>query len=85
MTKKGSTQLGFMVMGVGLGILLNEMLSPRRTVIVRRRSDFPESEPLQSESHHDLAWKGTWDRPMKVDEQSLDRLTSARMTDHNSR
>lgn len=33
----------------------------------------------------DHAWKGTWNRPVKVDEESFDPLTVARMTDHNVR
>jgi hypothetical protein len=33
----------------------------------------------------DHAWKGVWERPMKIDENSLDPLTVARMTDHNVR
>lgn len=35
--------------------------------------------------NHDHAWKGTWDRPVNIDEASLDPLTVARMTDHNVR
>jgi hypothetical protein len=31
------------------------------------------------------AWRGSWDRPMHLDESSLDPLTAARMTDHNVR
>jgi hypothetical protein len=31
------------------------------------------------------AWKGTWNRPMKIDEDSLNPFTVARMTDHNVR
>ena len=31
------------------------------------------------------AWKGVWNRPMKIDEDSLDPFTVARMTDHNVR
>ena len=30
-------------------------------------------------------WQGSWRRPMHVDEDSFDRLTVARMTDHNVR
>jgi len=33
----------------------------------------------------DHAWKGTWERPVEVDEDSFDPLTVARMTDHNVR
>jgi len=31
------------------------------------------------------AWRGSWSRPLKVDERSYDPLTIARMTDHNVR
>src|SRR4051794_27466922 len=31
------------------------------------------------------AWRGTWNRPVEVDEESMDALTTARMTDHNVR
>lgn len=31
------------------------------------------------------AWKGVWNRPMKIDEDSLSPFTVARMTDHNVR
>lgn len=31
------------------------------------------------------AWKGAWNRPMKLDEDSLHPFTVARMTDHNVR
>ncbi|MCM2278947.1 MAG: hypothetical protein NDJ89_12800 [Oligoflexia bacterium] len=31
------------------------------------------------------AWSASWDRPMKLDEKSIDPLTVARMTDHNVR
>jgi hypothetical protein len=31
------------------------------------------------------AWRGAWNRPMHIDEKSLDPLTVARMTDHNVR
>ncbi len=31
------------------------------------------------------AWRGVWNRPLKVDEDSLDALTVARMTNHNVR
>lgn len=32
-----------------------------------------------------LVWKGSWRRDLQVDPESLDRLTVARMTDHNVR
>lgn len=31
------------------------------------------------------AWRGTWSRPMKIDEKSIHPFTLARMTDHNVR
>jgi len=34
---------------------------------------------------HDHAWRGTWERPLHVDEDDFDPLTIARMTDHNVR
>lgn len=33
--------------------------------------------------NHSHAWRGTWDRPMLIDEDALDPFTVARMTDHN--
>ncbi len=33
--------------------------------------------------NHSHAWRGTWNRPMLIDEDSLDPLTVARMTNHN--
>jgi hypothetical protein len=46
-----------------------------------------ESERQEDEArgNHEHAWKGSFNRPMKVDENSLDKLTVARMTDHNVR
>jgi hypothetical protein len=35
--------------------------------------------------NHSHAWHGTWNRPMQIDEDSLDPFTVARMTDHNVR
>jgi hypothetical protein len=29
------------------------------------------------------AWRGTWNRPLKVDERDYHPFTIARMTDHN--
>ena len=31
------------------------------------------------------AFKGSWERPVKIDQESTDPLTLARMTDHNVR
>lgn len=42
-------------------------------------------EKSKEGENHAHAWKGTWDRPVKVDEDSFDPLTIARMTDHNVR
>jgi hypothetical protein len=39
----------------------------------------------QKEQNHSHEWHGTWSRPMHIDEDSLDPLTVARMTDHNVR
>jgi hypothetical protein len=45
-----------------------------------------EGERAEAESpSHEHAWKGTWKRPMKLDEKSLHPFTVARMTDHNVR
>ncbi len=35
--------------------------------------------------NHSHAWRGSWDRPMLIDEDSLHPFTVARMTDHNVR
>ena len=35
--------------------------------------------------NHSHAWKGSWERPMYLDEDSMDPFTVARMTDHNVR
>lgn len=35
--------------------------------------------------NHSHAWRGSWNRPMLVDENSLHPFTVARMTDHNVR
>jgi hypothetical protein len=45
----------------------------------------PEGCPPGCTENHEHAWKGAWERPMKIDENSLDPLTVARMTDHNVR
>lgn len=42
-----------------------------------KSGDIPES--------HAHAWCGTWDRPMRMDENKLHPFTVARMTDHNVR
>lgn len=42
-----------------------------------------ESRHSSLESGH--AWKGSWDRPMHLDERGVDPFTLARMTDHNVR
>lgn len=36
-------------------------------------------------ANYSHAWRGSWDRPMKVDENLLHPFTVARMTDHNVR
>lgn len=32
---------------------------------------------------HSHAWRGAWNRPMRIDERGLHPFTVARMTDHN--
>lgn len=45
----------------------------------------PEPKQATEAKNRSHAWRGTWDRPMKIDEDSLDPFTAARMTDHNVR
>ncbi len=33
--------------------------------------------------NHEHAWRGTWDRPMHMDENLMHPFTVARMTSHN--
>lgn len=35
--------------------------------------------------NHSHAWRGTWDRPVHIDEDQAHPFTIARMTDHNVR
>jgi hypothetical protein len=35
--------------------------------------------------NHSHAWRGSWNRPMNIDEDSHHPFTVARMTDHNVR
>lgn len=35
--------------------------------------------------NHSHAWRGTWNRPMHIDENTPHPFTIARMTDHNVR
>lgn len=35
------------------------------------------------EPNHSHAWRGSWNRPMYLDENALHPFTVARMTDHN--
>jgi hypothetical protein len=42
-------------------------------------------EPFRSLPRHPSEWRGTWYRPVRLDEDSHDPLTVARMTDHNVR
>ncbi|OQW46211.1 MAG: hypothetical protein A4S09_16585 [Proteobacteria bacterium SG_bin7] len=37
------------------------------------------------EPNYSHAWRGSWDRPMLVDENTLHPFTVARMTNHNVR
>lgn len=47
------------------------------------RTDGQTAEPRAP--NHSHAWRGTWNRPMNIDENSQHALTIARMTDHNVR
>lgn len=38
-----------------------------------------------SSPNHSHAWRGTWNRPMLIDENTQHPFTIARMTDHNVR
>jgi hypothetical protein len=49
---------------------------------MKKRKQKIEAKP---EDVSGQAWRGSFDRPMKVDRQSYDPLTLARMTDHNVR
>jgi hypothetical protein len=40
------------------------------------------TETKEKKSH---AWRGTWNRPVKIDESKEHPFTIARMTDHNVR
>lgn len=41
---------------------------------------------LQSKvPNHRHEWRGSWNRPIKIDEDDFDAFTIARMTDHNVR
>lgn len=44
--------------------------------------EYDRRSPRPNHSH---AWRGTWNRPMYIDEDSMDAFTVARMTDHNVR
>ncbi len=44
-----------------------------------------ENMSTGNQPNHSHAWRGSWYRPMLIDEDSLDALTIARMTDHNVR
>jgi hypothetical protein len=52
---------------------------------MEERKDKPEQCCKEKTINTRHAWRGTWNRPMKIDEDSLDPLTVARMTDHNVR
>ena len=49
----------------------------------KKKSRLEEQAGESAVSSH--AWRGTWNRPLEIDEDSLDPLTTARMTDHNVR
>ena len=40
-------------------------------------------EQTNKQPDHSHAWKGTWNRPVKIDESKEHPFTIARMTDHN--
>lgn len=46
------------------------------------RDVLPEHSESENHSH---AWRGTWERPVNVDETYQHPFTIARMTDHNVR
>lgn len=52
---------------------------------VRTSRSLDTDRPQKTFRRSRLAWKRSWDRPMRLDESSLDPLTAARMTDHNVR
>lgn len=53
----------------------------------QRKPDKPATESAKTPQtiSHRHAWRGTWDRPMNIDEDSHDPFTIARMTDRNVR
>ena len=48
--------------------------------MIEKKKGLPDTGP-----DHSHAWRGTWNRPMLLDERTLDPFTIARMTDHNVR
>jgi hypothetical protein len=45
----------------------------------------PEQAREPQVPNHSHAWRGSWNRPMGIDERSHHPFTIARMTDHNVR
>ena len=62
-----------------------EQSKPDRPQPGKAAGDQQACERKDHKHAHEHAWKGSWDRPVEVDEESLDALTVARMTDHNVR
>lgn len=69
----------------------NELTRYKKTVDPKQSDVFRQLErnveeqalPKGHVPNHSHAWHGVWDRPVKVDEDSLHPFTVARMTDHN--
>jgi hypothetical protein len=53
-----------------------------RLTVIRKENAEPHPVGTAASEH---AWKGTWERPMKINPEGLDPFTIARMTDHNVR
>jgi hypothetical protein len=51
----------------------------------KKGRQLPEQGAEPRMPNHSHAWRGTWNRPVNVDEDSLHPFTVARMTDHNVR
>lgn len=49
------------------------------------KKDVQESGPERAHDQRGHAWKGSWNRPMLVNEKGIHPFTIARMTDHNVR
>jgi len=49
---------------------------------IDRVQDGFHPSPKEKQPH---SWKGSWERPLELDEESVHPFTVARMTDHNVR